>query len=300
MDRFRRHHGPVNELAFYELIDVGRGRRLEAFGSLLVDRPAPGAVGPPRDPARWSSALIYRAGRGWATSEGERPPENEVDVQLAGVTMRAHLGGGGQVGVFPEHAVNAEWLRSSIASRGTDSAPVGVLNLFAHTGLLTLVAAGAGASVVHVDSSRPAVATSRHNASLSGLDDRPVRWIVDDAARFVHREHRRGRSYAGFILDPPTYGHGGRDHGAHGWQFETGIESLIEACQAIADPEAFWILSTHTPGWDGLRLAGLLGGGAGSDGHGIHSRPLELRAGSGAVLRLGAAALFDPFRPNSR
>ncbi len=290
----------MNDPASYELIDVGRGRRLEAFGSLLVDRPAPGAVGPPRDPPRWSSALTYRAGRGWATSEGERPSQNEADVQLAGVTMRAHLGGGGQVGVFPEHAVNAAWLRSSIASRGADNAPVEVLNLFAHTGLLTLVAAGAGASVVHVDSSRPAVAAARHNASLSDLDDRPVRWIVDDAAGFVRREHRRGKRYAGFILDPPTYGHGGRDHGAHGWQFETGIEPLIEACHAIAAPDAFWILSTHTSGWDGARLAGLLGDGAGSDGQGIHSRPLELRAGSGAVLRLGAAALFDPLRANSR
>ena len=284
----------------YELIDAGRGRRLEAFGSLLVDRPAPGAVGPPRDPVRWSSALGYRAGRGWATAEGERPAETEADIQLAGVTMRAHLGGGGQVGVFPEHAVNAASLRASITARGTADVPVEVLNLFAHTGLLTLVAAGAGASVVHVDASRPAVAAARNNASLSHLEDRPVRWIVDDAAGFVRRESRRGKRYAGFILDPPSYGHGGRDHGAHGWQFDSGIEPLIEACQAIADPDAFWILSTHTPGWDGPRLASLLGDGAGSDRQGLHSRPLELRAASGAVLRLGAVALFDPLRTNAQ
>ncbi|MEO8208399.1 MAG: hypothetical protein ABI598_05135 [Chloroflexota bacterium] len=297
----------------YDLVDCGRGRRLERFGDLLVDRPAAGADGPTLDPGSWPSAVAYRAGRGWAGPGGERPGTDDSEVSLAGITMQARLGDGGQVGLFPEHATLGPWVRAAVqarlgrplssrpdpASDSTAAAPE-ILNLFAHTGLLTLVAASAGASVVHVDASRPAVADARSNAALSELADRPIRWIVDDALAFVRREARRGRRYSGFVLDPPSYGHGGKRAGSGGWQFETGIGPLVDACLEIARPDSFWILSTHTPEWDASRLARVLEVVEGDDGRSTQAWPLELRAASGAVLRLGAAALLDPLRPRSR
>ncbi len=284
----------------YTLRDPGMGRRLEAFGPLVVDRPAPSANMPRLSPTRWAGAVSFRAGRGWADAEGNRPAVDTAVVSLGGVRLTAQLGPGGQVGIFPEHAANAAWLRQAIVSRfdGEGGQAPEVLNLFAHTGLLSLVAADAGARVVHVDGSRPAVQWARRNAELSGLASRPVRWLIDDAFGLVQREARRGRTYAGILLDPPSYGHGG-GRGA-GWQFETGIDALLEACVAIAEPDAFWILTSHTLGWDSTRLASTLGRALGREGGPIDGRLLELVAESGSRLSLGATARADPLRLNPR
>ncbi len=283
----------------YALLDCGAGRRLEAFGPLILDRPAPTANQARMDPTRWTGAIAYRAGRGWADADGMRPAEDAAGVRLAGVTMTAQLGPGGQVGIFPEHAGNAAWLRSAIVGRsaGADGAAPEVLNLFAHTGLLTLVAADVGARVVHVDSSRPSVQWARRNAALSELDTRPIRWLVDDGIALVQREARRGRRYAGIVLDPPSYGHGGS---REGWQFAAGIDALLDACAAITEPDAFWILTTHTMGWDANRLAGTMVRALGREFGPIDAQPLNLVAESGAILHLGATARADPLRQETR
>ncbi|MES2208944.1 MAG: class I SAM-dependent rRNA methyltransferase [Chloroflexota bacterium] len=289
-------------VAEYRLLDCGLGRRLEAFGDLVVDRPAPTADQPRRAPARWSGAVGYRGGRGWATADADRPERASAQVGIAGVAMTVRLGPGGQVGVFPEHAGHAQWLRDAVSARSAEGRDdrLEILNLFAHTGLLSLVAAAAGARVAHVDASRPAVQTARQNAEHSALGDRPIRWIVDDAVAFVRREGRRGRRYAGFIIDPPSYGHGARGGQGGGWHFESGIDGLLDACRVVARPDAFWILSTHTPGWDPDRLAGLLERHS-AEGHSeVDSRPLQILAESGAVLGLGAVALVDPLRTHPR
>jgi 23S rRNA (cytosine1962-C5)-methyltransferase len=284
----------------YSLIDCGAGRRLERFGQLLVDRPAPGVTGPRRLPDRWAGAIAYHAGRGWVDPDGGAPAIRSSTVKLAGIPLVAALGVGGQVGVFPEHAVNGDWLREAVRRRGggdgsgSSSGPA-VLNLFAHTGLLTLVAAAAGASVAHVDSSRPAVQGARRNAAAAGLADRPIRWLVDDALDFARREARRGRRYAGLILDPPSYGHGGSRGSRSAFRFEQDIDELLAACTAVAEPDAFWLLSTHTTGWDPARLAatfaGLVAGRARTT-----PAPLTLVAESGVILELGSTVQFDPRR----
>lgn len=286
----------------YRLLDCGNGRRLEAFGDLIVDRPAPMADQPRRAPGRWAGAIIYRAGRGWATAEGSRPERTVAQVAREGIVMNAQLGPGGQVGLFPEHFANAQWLRESVATRSnaaSGGAPE-ILNLFGHTGLLSLVGAAAGARVTHVDASRPAVQAARRNADTSELATHPIRWIVDDAMAFVLREGRRGRRYAGFIVDPPSYGHAARGDDAGGWRFEAGIDDLLEACREVAGPNAFWVLTTHTQGWSADRLAATLERHV-ADGH-EHAEPrqLEIMADSGAVLGLGAAARCDPLRRDPR
>jgi 23S rRNA (cytosine1962-C5)-methyltransferase len=161
--------------------------------------------------------------------------------------------------------------------------PPEILSLFAYTGGASLACALAGAKVTHVDSSRPAVAWARHNAELSGLADRPVRWLVDDARAFVRRERRRGRRYDGVVLDPPTYG-----HGTGPWQIETDLAPLLEDLAALVGPRpGVVVVSAHTPGFGGERLAALVREHFGVDGGGAD---LELIARTGNVLRLGSWA----------
>ena len=288
----------------HELIDCGDGRRLERFGPLVTDRPAPGATGPRRDPGAWTAAISYRGGLGWATADGSPAPADDVQVDLAGMHLRAGLAAGGQVGIFPEHARNAGWLRGSIERRasGPDGAGdlTSVLNLFAYTGLLTLVATDAGAAVTHVDASRPAVAWARRNAGANGLSERPIRWIVDDAIGFLRREARRGRVYGGLILDPPSYGHGGEGGHAAAFRFERDIDELLTAALDVAAPDAFWLLSTHTVGWDADRLTATLAWTLGVRPGQVEGLPLGIEAASGARLALGAAARFDPLAGEPR
>ena len=291
----------MDEPAGYQLLDCGRGRRLEAFGQLIVDRPAPMADGSRRGSAHWGDAITYRAGRGWADAEGARPEHDSSHVAIADVILEAQLGSGGQVGLYPEHAGYADSVRSSVRARlaADDAALPELLNLFAHTGLLTLVAAQAGARVTHVDASRPAVQAARRNAELSDLAERPIRWIVDDAMGFVLREVRRGRHYDGFIIDPPSYGHGARGNDERGWLLDRDLGPLLDACQELANEDACWILSAHTPGWDGRRMAMAI-----EEATLVRTSAeqivLEIQAESGAILALGSAVLLDPLRSDER
>ena len=270
----------------YALLDAGDGRRLERFGSMTLDRPAPVAEGPRRDFLAWRrSDLRFDAGRGWTAAgeplaaEGLEPWRADVD----GLSMELRPTASCGVGLYPEHAANIGWLEERIRERidvGAE-APPRVLHLFAHTGLLTLAAARAGASVAHVDATKGFVDWARRNAELSGLADRPVRWLVDDAMAFVAREARRGRRYDGIVLDPPSFGRAGRRQ----WRLLDELPALLAACSAVAAPGAFVLLTAHTTGLGGAELAGALSdafpGGRPS------AEPLTLEADSGATLELG-------------
>ena len=144
------------------------------------------------------------------------------------------------------------WLRDRVGERLAD-APPPVLHLFAYTGLATLALAAAGAAVTHVDASRPTVTWARRNAERSGLADRPIRWIVDDALAFTNREVRRGRRYAGVVLDPPSYGHG--PAGGGDWRIEDDLPRLLAAAAALLEPDGFVLLTAHTPEFGPDRLA---------------------------------------------
>jgi 23S rRNA (cytosine1962-C5)-methyltransferase len=271
----------------YALIDAGDGRRLERFGERLVDRPAPAATWPRRAAAAWS-ATDARFDRGpdgdarWDVRAGGGPWIVETD----GLRLELRFAAGGQVGLFPEHLAQAGWLRARLAA-ARDPA---VLHLFAYTGALTLVAALAGASVAHVDASRPAVAWARRNAALSEASACPIRWLVDDAEAFVRREARRGRRYAGAIVDPPSYG-----HGADGrrWRLEDRIDPLLDAVAELLDgPHQFVLLTAHTPGFGPGVLAERLQAAVGPAGS-VDAGDLALTAESGVRLPLGAFARWS-------
>ena len=270
----------------YELLDAGEGRRLERFGGLVVDRPAPMAEEPPRDPSAWAAAdLRFDRYVGWtAIAEGDPQPWIVAEGDLRFELRRTETG---QVGLFPEQAPSRAWVRDAIGRVGGSPQ---VLNLFGYTGAMTLSAAVAGASVTHVDGSRPSVAWARHNAELSSLADRPVRWIVDDVERFVAREQRRERNYDAVILDPPSYGHGGRGGGS-GWRLEERLEGLLARCADLTgDDPALVVLTAHTPGFGPDRLAGELATALRRSPRDVEAGELGIRARSGAHLRLGAYA----------
>jgi len=264
-----------------ELLDCGDGRRLERFGDVLVDRPAPGAATPARlAPADWRRAALRWVDGRWARGADRAP----WTVRVADLELECRPAAGGQVGVFAEHAATWGWLDG--AARALEArlerAPE-VLSLFAYTGGATLACARAGARVAHVDASRPAIAWARANAGHSGLADRPIRWLVDDARAFVRRERRRGRTYDGVVLDPPTYGHGDRP-----WQIDEHLPPLLDDLAALLGPQpGLVLLSAHTPGFDGERLAALLREHLGVA---ATSGDVRLTATSGNVLHLGAWA----------
>jgi 23S rRNA (cytosine1962-C5)-methyltransferase len=269
-----RDDGPVEG---YELIDTGAARRLERFGTHVVDRPHPGADGHRRAPDRWHEAdLTFERDTGWG-GQGLATARGGWVVDLEGLEFEARPTETGQVGLFPEHAATLPWLRDRIdeARERPD-----VLNLFAYTGLTTVALARAGAAVVHVDAARPAVEWARRNAARNGLEDRPIRWLVDDARAFVAREVRRGRRYLGAVLDPPTYGHG---TSGKAWRLARDLEPLLDDVRRLLAADAFILLTAHSADLDARRLGGYLGEAA-------EVGDLAITSTSGARLRLGAYA----------
>lgn len=250
----------------YELIDSGDQEKLERFGDRWLRRPSAATVWARRIPGEWRKAEATferdRGGTGrWNLKRGSGRLDN-WSMEHAGFVWHLHANEHGNIGIFPEQGPCWTWIRESIDRvlsgrqvRGDDDRPE-VLNLFGYTGGSTLAAAAAGARVVHVDASKTSVQNARENAGSSGLAERPVRWIVDDAVKFVDREIRRGRSYQGIILDPPTYGRG---TGGEVWSVESDIAPLVEKCRRLlADDAALFLLTSHSPGFTPLALGNLL------------------------------------------
>ena len=267
------------------LLDLGGGARLERFGERTVDRPHPAALGSRQATEAWRDAnLRFDRERGWT---GPAADDGAWLVRIHGLTLELRPTDAGQVGLFPEHAAMLPWLDEQVARRASGDERPEVLHLFAYTGLATLAMAAAGAAVAHVDASRPTVAWARRDAELSGLSDRPIRWIVEDAAAFAVREGRRGRRYAGIVLDPPSYGHG---PGAGRWRLDDDLPTLLAACAAVLDPDGFVLLTAHTPTYGPDRLAELLASTLGRRPAAMEAGELELSTEDGRRLELGAFA----------
>lgn len=235
----------------YELLDSGQGRKLERFGSMLLDRPEAQATWLPKLPAStWQEAhASFQQERGWRLAQ---PLPRRWPLTYKELGFWVELSESRQVGVFPENATHWDWIREQIGRAGRD---LHVLNLFGYTGLATLAAAEAGAKVTHVDASKRAVAWARENQALSGLADRPVRWIVDDALKYLGREQRRGVRYDGILMDPPAFGRG---PGGEIWHFEKLFAVLCQACRAVlSQAPQFLVLTVYTKS---ASLPGLLDG----------------------------------------
>jgi 23S rRNA (cytosine1962-C5)-methyltransferase len=251
--------------ADYALLDSGGGRKLERYGPYRVVRPEGQCLWAPALPAEaWAADATFDpadeedAGR-WRFAKRlpEAFPLAWRDVRFNGrFTAFRHLG------FFPEQAVNWAWIADRTASRSVRN----VLNLFGYTGVASLVSARAGASVTHVDASKKAVGWARENAALSGLEDRPTRWICEDARKYVQREVRRGVRYDAIILDPPKYGRG---PAGEVWRLYEALPELIAGCAALLSDEAsFLLLNGYSERLSGLALGSLLADAlAGRAGH---------------------------------
>ncbi len=229
----------------YEVLDVSGGEKLERWGRYILVRPDPQVIwNTPRSSELWRryDARYARSATGGGHWSAHRLPER-WQVRYGSLTFHVKPMNFKHTGVFPEQAANWDFIQERIAAAGR---PLQVLNLFAYTGGATLAAAAAGASVCHVDAARGMVAWARENARASGLEDAPIRWIVDDCAKFVEREIRRGRRYDAVIMDPPSYGRG---PSGEVWKLEKDLYPFLELVAGVLSEEpAFFIINSYTTG----------------------------------------------------
>lgn len=222
----------------YELLDSGAGRKLERFGNFTFSRPDPGVLWPAyRGATEWNKAELAftRAGKEakWMIAPGV---PKEWTIPFAGLTFLIRPTSFKHTGLFPEQAPNWEWFVNIL--KKTKSQPK-VLNLFAYTGGASLAAAKAGAAVTHVDGSKAAIAWARANAEVSGLADKPIRWILDDVKGFLKKEAKRGNRYDGIIMDPPSFGRGPKDEL---WKIEDDFIELLDLARSVLSDEPFFVL----------------------------------------------------------
>ncbi len=229
----------------FELLDCSRGEKLERWGRYTVVRPDPQAIwDTPRSDRRWQHCdgrYTRSASGGGSWDRGSLPASwqisyGELKFNVKPMSFK-------HTGLFPEQAANWDYIMRKIRSAGR---PVSVLNLFAYTGAATVAALAAGASVCHVDAAKGMVAWAKENAASSGVADRSVRWIVDDCAKFVEREIRRGRRYDAIIMDPPSYGRG---PGGEVWKIEDNLWDFVSLTAGVlSDDPLFVIINSYTTG----------------------------------------------------
>ena len=277
----------------YEVIDTGDGEKLERWGDIFLVRPDPQIIwhGEKTDP-RWHTphARYFRSNTGGGHWETYKQVPEVWEIGRNGLKFRLKTMGFKHTGLFPEQAVNWDFMEQKIREANR---PVKVLNLFGYTGAATLACLRAGASVTHVDASKGMVQWAKENAAASHLEDRPVRWLIDDCVKFVQREQRRGNTYDAILMDPPSYGRG---PGGEVWRLEEQIHDLIELCLPVlsGDP-LFFLLSSYATGLSPAVMEYLLqtilqkkfGGKTSADEIGL---PVT---NSGLILPCGSTAIWE-------
>ncbi|MEA4954155.1 MAG: class I SAM-dependent methyltransferase [Pseudoflavonifractor sp.] len=229
----------------YELIDCGGGEKLERWGDYILVRPDPQAIWQtPRTDPRWKrpDARYARSASGGGQWAKKDVPQRWY-VHYGDLTFNIKPMNFKHTGLFPEQATNWDFCQEAIRSAGR---PVNVLNLFAYTGGATIACAAAGADVCHVDAAKGMVAWAKENAKSSGVEDKPIRWIVDDCGKFAEREIRRGRKYDGIIMDPPSYGRG---PSGEIWKLEENLWPFVELVAGLlSDEPLFFLINSYTTG----------------------------------------------------
>ncbi len=240
----------------FGLIDCGHGRKYERYGDVRVVRPEPQAMWAPASDA-WDPDATFVPGSdedGGGRWVQHRPVPASWPVARGEVRFHAALTPFRHLGFFPDMAPQWDWMRAKITEQGSLDAEV--LNLFGYTGVGTLLLSEAGARMVHVDASKKSVEGGRANTALSGMTDRPIRWIVDDAAKFTAREVRRGRRYDGILLDPPKFGRGPE---GEMWRLEEHLALLLGDCVRLLDGESrFLVLTVYAVRMSALAIGELL------------------------------------------
>lgn len=276
----------------YELLDCSGGERLERWGNVVLIRPDPQVIwNTPKEHPLWhrADARYVRSKEGGGHWECRKQLPEAWNINYKDLQFKISPTGFKHTGLFPEQAVNWDMMREKITGAGRS---VKVLNLFAYTGGATLAAASAGASVCHVDAAKGMVHWARENAELSSLAKRPIRWIVDDCAKFVEREIRRGNTYDAIIMDPPSYGRG---PGGEVWKLEDQIYDLVKLCTGVlSDEPLFFLLNSYTTGLSASAMAYVLGVNMQKFGGGVSAEEIGLPVtASGMVLPCGSSAIWS-------
>lgn len=280
------------EVSGYQLLDTGHGTKLEQVGPYRLVRPAPSALWRPVHSAEvWETAVAcyQRHSAGGGTWTYKQPLAPSWVVNYCGLTLRVKLTDFGHLGFFAEHGPHWQWVRTRIQAA---QRPIRLLNAFAYTGGMSLAAAAAGASVVHLEAAAGIVAWARDNAQLCGLATAPIRWIVEDVTKFLAREARRGHRYDALVLDPPSFGRGSK---GEVWKLERDLPVLLDRCMAVlSDEPLFVLLSAHTPGVTPLVLEQLLAEVLGQHGGLLSSMEMVVPHSDGRrVLPSGALARWS-------
>ena len=245
-----------NEWKDYELLDMAKGQKLEKWGKYILIRPDPQIVWDKKtNPKLWekADAKYIRSNTGGGHWEKYSKIDENWSIRYKNLVFNLKPMGFKHTGLFPEQAVNWDWMIEKIQKANRE---IKVLNLFAYTGGATVACSYAGAQVCHVDSSKGMVTWAKENIQASGLQDRPVRYIVDDVIKFVNREIRRGNKYDAIIMDPPSYG-----RGANGevWKFEENLPELVNLCvQVLSDKPLFFLINSYTTGISSTVLQNIL------------------------------------------
>lgn len=242
----------AKDMKDYRIFDTGDGMKLESWAGVLLARPDPQVVWKKQFPGKWdgADAVYLRSSAGGGRWEFRKKLPDRWQVEIGGLKFYVRPTGFKHTGLFPEQSCNWAFIREH--TRPGDR----VLNLFAYTGGATLAAAAAGAQVTHVDAAKGMVAWAKENAALSGLGDKPIRYMVDDCLKFVKREQRRGHLYEGIIMDPPSYGRGTN---GEVWKLEDALEELVEECSKLLSPQAkFLLISSYTTGLSSVVTGNLL------------------------------------------
>ncbi len=242
----------------YELIDSGDGEKLEKFGSTVLSRPDPQALWKKSlGDAEWkkADAIFSRVEQG-ASWIYKKDISKSWDINFSELKFRIKPTAFKHTGLFPEQGVNWDWMRGLIKPLSPKGHCVDVLNLFGYTGGASLACAQAGAKVVHVDGSKSAIAWARENAELSGLAEKPIRWILEDARVFVGREIKRGNKYDAIIMDPPAFGHGANKEI---WKIEENFLPLVVDCiNLLKEKPLFFIINGYSAGYSAIAYENVL------------------------------------------
>ena len=246
----------ANNWKDYEILDMSNGEKLERWGNVILVRPDPQIIWNKKSfPKKWNdiNAKYNRSNTGGGSWEYNKNVPKSWNVKYKNLTFNIKPMGFKHTGLFPEQAVNWDWMIDKILNAKRE---IKVLNLFAYTGGATVACLSAGASVCHVDSSKGMVTWAKENVISSGLQDRKVRYIIDDVVKFVNREIRRGNTYDAIIMDPPSYGRGTN---GEVWKFEENISDLVELCsKVLSDDPLFFLINSYTTGISSKVLENIL------------------------------------------